>query len=149
MLEGCCLGCGVLWVGAGEVTVVGSLQRGRRRREGGLGGVLHFLPCRTARVGAEGAGLDRGVVHEHGYRHGTNGDSDLHSNHDFLDFCLPGVCSNARKKFKCEFLKIFTLGDQHISQGFQRYFCYQERLSFAEIIFQIFGIVTVSDSKFG
>jgi hypothetical protein len=71
--------------------VVGSLQRGRRRREGGPGGVLHFLPCRTAWVGAEGAGLDRGVAHEHGYRHETNSDSDLHSNHDFLNFCLPGV----------------------------------------------------------
>jgi hypothetical protein len=46
-------------------------------------------------------------------------------------------------------LKIFTLGGQHVSQGFQRYFCYKERLSFAEIIFRIFGIVTVSDSKFG
>jgi hypothetical protein len=34
VLEGCCLGYGVLWVGAGEVTVVGSLQRGRRSREG-------------------------------------------------------------------------------------------------------------------
>jgi hypothetical protein len=32
VLEGCCLGRGVLWVGAGEVTAVGSLQRERRRR---------------------------------------------------------------------------------------------------------------------
>jgi hypothetical protein len=46
-------------------------------------------------------------------------------------------------------LKIFTLGGQHMRQGCQRYFCYKERLSFAEIIFQIFGIVTVLDSKFG
>jgi hypothetical protein len=34
VLEGCCLGCGVLWVGASEVTAVGNLQRGRRRGEG-------------------------------------------------------------------------------------------------------------------
>jgi hypothetical protein len=27
---------------------------------------------------------------------------------------LPGVRPNARKKFKFEFLKFFTLGDQHI-----------------------------------
>jgi hypothetical protein len=55
----------------------------------------------------------------------------------FPDFRLPGVRRNARMKLNFEFLKFFTLGDQHISQGFQRYFCYQERLSFAEIIFQI------------
>jgi hypothetical protein len=54
-----------------------------------------------------------------------------------LDFCLPSVRRNARKKFKFEILKISTLGDQHISQGFQKYFCYQERLSFAKILFQI------------
>jgi hypothetical protein len=53
------------------------------------------------------------------------------------DFCSRGVRRNARMKLNFEFLKFFTLGDQHISQGFQRYFCYQERLSFAEIIFQI------------
>jgi hypothetical protein len=40
-------------------------------------------------------------------------------------------------KLNFEFLKFFTLGAQHISQGFQRYFCDQERLCFAEIIFQI------------
>jgi hypothetical protein len=65
------------------------------------------------------------------------------------DFCPPGVRSNARKKLKFEFLKYFTLGGQHIRQGFQRYFCYKERLSFAEITFQILGIVTISDSIFG
>jgi hypothetical protein len=55
----------------------------------------------------------------------------------FPDFRLPGVRRNARMKLNFKFLKFFTLGAQHISQGFQRYFCYQERLSFAEIIFQI------------
>jgi hypothetical protein len=43
------------------------------------------------------------------------------------DFRLPGVRRNARMKLNFEFLKFFTLGAQHISQGFQRYFCYQER----------------------
>jgi hypothetical protein len=75
--------------------------------------------------------------------------SDAHSASDFLDFCLPGIRRNARKKLKFEFLKFFTLGDQHNRQGFQRYFYYKERLSFAEITFQVFGTVTVSDSKFG
>jgi hypothetical protein len=118
VLAGFCLGDGGLWVGSGEVTVVGSLQRGRRRREGGPGGVLHFLPCRTAWVGVEGAGLDRGGLHKHGYRHEMNGNSAAYSSFDFLDFCLPSVRPNACKKFKFEFLKFFTLGDQHIRQGF-------------------------------
>jgi hypothetical protein len=98
---------------------------------------LFFPPFLTAWVGAEGAGLDRGRLHEHGYRVETDGDSDPHSNLIFFDFCLPGARHNARKRFKFEILKNFTLGGQHVSQGFQRYFCYTERLSFAEIIFQI------------
>jgi hypothetical protein len=54
-----------------------------------------------------------------------------------LDFHPPGVRRIARKKFKFEILKISTLGDQHIGQGFQSYFCYKEILSFAEILFRI------------
>jgi hypothetical protein len=42
-----------------------------------------------------------------------------------------------------------TVVHQQIGQGFQEYFCYKGRLSFAEIIFQILGIVTVLDSIFG
>jgi hypothetical protein len=75
-----------------------------------------------ARVGAEGAGLDQGGLHGHGYRREANWNSEAHSSSDFLDFCPPGVRHNARKKFKFEFLKIFTLGGQHIGQGFQNYF---------------------------
>jgi hypothetical protein len=41
------------------------------------------------------------------------------------------------------------LGDQHTRQGIQWYCCSEERISFVEILFQTFGIVTVSDSKFG
>jgi hypothetical protein len=43
-----------------------------------------------------------------------NGDSEAHSKLDFLDFCLPGVRHNARKKFKFEFLKMATVVRQHI-----------------------------------
>jgi hypothetical protein len=107
------------------------------RRKGVLGAVSSSPPFLTAWVGAEGAGLDRGIISEHGYRLEMDGDSDPHSDHDLFDFCLPGVRQNARKRFKFEFLKFFTLGDQHIGQGFQSYFCYQERISFAEILFQI------------
>jgi hypothetical protein len=109
------------------------MQEEERQRGGVLGAFLFFPPLLTARVRAEGAGLDRGVVNEYGYRHEMNGSSDLHSNHDLLDFCLPGVRSNARKKFKFKFLKMATVGLQHIGQGFQEYFCYKERLSFAEV----------------
>jgi hypothetical protein len=42
-----------------------------------------------------------------------------------------------------------TVVGQDIGQGFWNYFCFKERLSFVEIKFQILGIVTVSDSKFG
>jgi hypothetical protein len=103
------------------------------QRGGGPGGVFPLLPCRTAWVGAEGAGLDRGGLHEHGYRLEMNGNSGAHSDLIFSDFCSPGVRSNARKKLRFEFLKFFTLGGQHIRQGFQGYFCSQEITCFAKI----------------
>jgi hypothetical protein len=137
---------------------VGRLWRGHNgRRHAGAGeeerGVLVLFssspPFSMAWVGAEGTGLDRGTVQEHGYSRRANGDSDPHSEFDLLDFHLPGVRRNARKKFKFEILKISSLGDRHIGQGFQSYFCYREMLGFAEILFAFLGIVTVSDSNFG
>jgi hypothetical protein len=114
----------------------GRRHAGRGETERGvLGAFLFFLPLLTAWVGAEGAGFNRGVVHDHGYRVETDGDSDPHSNLIFSDFCLPGVRSNARKKFKFEFLKFLTLGGQQIGQGFQNYFCSEEIGCFAEILF--------------
>jgi hypothetical protein len=41
------------------------------------------------------------------------------------------------------------LGAQHIGQGTQWYFCFEERMRFAEILFQICGLVIDSDSNFG
>jgi hypothetical protein len=92
VLEGFGLGGGVLWVGSGEATTVGGLQR----EEGQRGGVRlrssSSPPRFTARVGAEGAGLDRGGLHEHGYRLKTNGNSEAHSDLIFSDFLLT-TCS--------------------------------------------------------
>jgi hypothetical protein len=133
MLEGCSLGRGVLWFGAGEVTMVGDVQRAGEEERGSWALSSSSPPFLTARVGAEGAGLDHGDVNKHGYRHETNGSTDLHSNLISPDFCLPGVRHNARKRFKFEFLKISTLGGQHIRQGFQRYFCSEEITCFAKI----------------
>jgi hypothetical protein len=45
-----------------------------------------------------------------------------YSGRDFLNLCSQGVRSNARMNSNFEFLKSFTLGCQHIKQGFQRYF---------------------------
>jgi hypothetical protein len=149
MLEGGCLGRGVLWVGASDGTAVGGLQRGRRRREGGPGAV--FFSSHVARLGSgqrelgSTAGVSRSMAT--GFERART--VKLTVLLIFADFRLPGVRRNARKKFKFEILKFFTLGDQHIDQGFHSYFCYKEMSSFAEILFPIFGIVTVSDSKFG
>jgi hypothetical protein len=133
VLAGFCLGDGVLWVGSGEVTAVGNLQRGRGTERGVRAASSSSPPFLTARVRAEGAGLDRGDVHEHGYRVETNGNSDAHSSSDFLDFCLPGVRHNSRKKFEFEFLRMATVVHQHIGQGFQNYFCSEEITGLAKI----------------
>jgi hypothetical protein len=56
---------------------------------------------------------------------------------DLVGFASASVRRNARKSLKFEFSKISTLGDQHIGQGILSYFCFKERRSFAEILFQI------------
>jgi hypothetical protein len=68
MLGGFGLGCGVLWVGAGEGRVVGDVQQAGKTRGGVLGAASSSPPFLTARVGAGGDGLDRGTVQEHGDR---------------------------------------------------------------------------------
>jgi hypothetical protein len=95
VLEGFGLGRGVLWVGSGAVTMVGDVQQAGEQERGVLGAVSSSPPVLTARVGAEGAGLDRGVVQEHDYRLETDGDSDLQSDHDSSRF------SSARCSTKC------------------------------------------------
>jgi hypothetical protein len=98
--------------------MVGDVQRAEGEERGSWARSSSSPPFLTARVGAEGAGLDRGDVHEHGYRVQTNVNSDAHNGSDFLDFCPPGVRSNARKKSNFKFLKMATVVCQDIGQGF-------------------------------
>jgi hypothetical protein len=51
----------------------------------------------------------------------------------FPGFRPPSVRHNARKNSNFKFLKSFTLGGQHITQGFQNYFCSEESSGFAKI----------------
>jgi hypothetical protein len=60
VLEGFCLSDGVLWVGSGEVTAVGDVQRAEEEERGSWARSSSSPPFLTARVGAEGAGLDQG-----------------------------------------------------------------------------------------
>jgi hypothetical protein len=117
--------------------------------EGALGAFLSIPSFLTARVGAGGTELDRGIVQEYGYSPRASQNSDLHSESRFARFFSASVRRNARKSLKFKFLKTSTLGDQHINPGFQIYFCYHDWFSFAEILFAFLSIVTVSDSNFG
>jgi hypothetical protein len=62
VLEGFGLGRGVLWVGSGAVTMVGDVQVAGEEERGSWVLSSSSPPFLTARVGAEGAGLDRGTV---------------------------------------------------------------------------------------
>jgi hypothetical protein len=115
---------------------------------GALGAILFFPPLLLAWVGARGAGLDRGITQEHGYSAWASQNSEPHSKLGFGLIFSASVRRNARKNSKFEFLKFSKLGDQHMSQGIQWYFCFDERIRFAEILFQIFRLVFDSDSKF-
>jgi hypothetical protein len=68
VLAGLGRGDGVLWVGGGETMTVGIVQREEGHSEGGPGGFFLLLPCRTAWVGAEGAGARPRRLPRHGYR---------------------------------------------------------------------------------
>jgi hypothetical protein len=58
----------MLWVGAGEGRVVGDVQVAGEEERGVLGAASSSPPFSMAWVGAEGAGIDRGIVQEHGNR---------------------------------------------------------------------------------
>jgi hypothetical protein len=92
VLAGLGRGDGALWVGVGETTPVGNVQRAEWKR-GGSGRVLPLL-LHVSRLGSgQGRlGLDRGDVHEHGYRAGAKVNSVGHSDFDFSGF-LPTRCS--------------------------------------------------------
>jgi hypothetical protein len=123
VLAGLGRGDGALWVGGGETTPVGNVQRAEGKRGGSGGCSSSSPPCLTAWVGAGEARLDSGGLHEHGYRARANWNSVGHSRTIFPGFRPPSVRHKARKNSKFKFLKSFTLGCQHIKQGFQRYFC--------------------------
>jgi hypothetical protein len=92
VLEGFGLGDWVLWVGSGEVTAVGDVQGAEGEERGSWARSSSSPPFLTARVGAEGARLDRGSVHGMATGSGANENSDLHSETDFSRF-LPTTCS--------------------------------------------------------
>jgi hypothetical protein len=136
VLEGFWLGRGVLWSALARAGRSAS-SREEDDWEGALGANLVLPPLFLAWVGAGDAGGDRGTVQEHGYSAGASKHSDHHSELRLGLIFSASVRRNARKRFKFEFLKISCLSDQHIGQGVLSYFCYQERRSFAEILFQI------------
>jgi hypothetical protein len=68
VLGGFGLGRGVLWVSAGEGSVVGDVQVAGKKRGGSWGAVSSSPPSSMAWVRAEGAGFDLGTVQKHGNR---------------------------------------------------------------------------------
>jgi hypothetical protein len=147
VLGGFWLGRGVLWVGAGEGRAVGRVQR-RRWLGGGPGRVSP--PPSTSHGLGRGRGRWVRPRRLPGAWRQCLGELEQCSTSelDLVWFLSASVRRNARKNLKFEFLKFSTLGDQHIGQGVLSYFCYKEIRSSAEILFQVFGWVFDSDSKF-
>jgi hypothetical protein len=84
VLKGFGLGCGMLWVGAGEGRVIGDVQVAGKKKGGSRGAVSSSPPFSMAWVGAEGAGIDRGIVQEHGNSPQASKNSAAHSELDLL-----------------------------------------------------------------
>jgi hypothetical protein len=115
VLAGLGRGDGVLWVGAGEVPLVGVVQREERQRGGVRACSSSPPPFLMAWVGAEGAGLDQGSFPGMATGFERRRTVKLIVNLIFLRF-LPAT--NALKKFEFEFLKTATVIYQDIEQGF-------------------------------
>jgi hypothetical protein len=88
VLGGCRLDCGGLWVCSGASRAVGIVQE-EEGLGGGLGACLSFPPFLTARVRAGGAGLDRGIIQEHGDSAWASWNSAAPVNSIWFDFSLP------------------------------------------------------------
>jgi hypothetical protein len=123
VLAGCCPGVGVLWACSGELTPVGIVQRAEGKERGCPGGFLPVLHVSRSGSGQRGLELDRGVSTSMATGLGRMGTAMATVALIFPGFRPPSVRHNARKNSKFKFLKSFTLGCQHIKQGFQRYFC--------------------------
>jgi hypothetical protein len=133
VLEGCCFGCGGLWVGSGAVMAVGIVQEEERQIGGSWAHSSPSLHFSRLGSGQRELGSTAGVSTSMATGTRRTGAVIFTVKSIFLDFCSPGVRSNARKKLKFEFLKFLTLGGQHNRQGFQRYFCSEEITCFAKI----------------
>jgi hypothetical protein len=127
VLAGCCLGGGVLWVGAGEATTVGVVQEAAGQREGVRAVLPLLLHVLWSGSGQRGLGSTEGDSTSMAIGRGRTGTVMITVASIFLDFCPPRVRSNARKNSNFKFLKTATVVCQHIGQGFQGYFCYKER----------------------
>jgi hypothetical protein len=133
VLAGFGLGDVVLWVGSGEVTAVGDVQRAEGEERGVLGAFFFFSSTSHGSGRGRGGWAQPRRLSRHGYRVRASENSEAHSSFDFSGFCLPRVRSNARKNLNFKFLKTATVVHQHIGPGFQNYFCYQEITCFAKI----------------
>jgi hypothetical protein len=91
VLEGFGLGDGVLWVGSGEVTAVGDVQGAEGEERGSWARSSSSPPILTARVGAEGAGLDQGGSPGMATGFERTRTVMLTVKPIFLDFCPPRV----------------------------------------------------------
>jgi hypothetical protein len=127
VLAGLGRGDGALWVGCGELPLVSVVRREERHR-GGVRAVLPLL-LHVLRSGSGQRGL--GLIAEMSTSMATGlertGTALATVELIILDFCPPGVRSNARKNSNFKFLITATVVRQHIGQGFQGYFCYKER----------------------
>jgi hypothetical protein len=87
----------------------GGRERAEKKKdwEGALGAVLFFPPLLMARVGAGGAGFDRGVSQEHGYRPEANGDSEAHSRNDFCRFLSARCSTKSSQEIQIRIFEIF------------------------------------------
>jgi hypothetical protein len=117
MLAVFCLSDGVLWVGSGEVAMVGDVQRAEGEERGVLGAFSFFSTT------FHGSGQGRGGwarprrLSRHGYRVRARENSGAHSETNFLRFLLTTCSIKCPQEFK---FQIFENGHRGSSTYWTR-----------------------------
>jgi hypothetical protein len=136
VLGGLWLGRGVLWVCSGEGRAVGIAQE--EEELGGGPGRVTPPPSSSHGLGRDWGSRSRPWRCQGAWlQRWSELEQCTTVKLDLIGFASASVRRNARKSLKFKFLKFSSLSDHHIGQGILSYFCFKERRSFQEILFQV------------
>jgi hypothetical protein len=151
MLVGFCLGDGVLWVGSGEVAMVGDVQRAEGEERGVLGTFSFFSSTFHGLGRGRGGWARPRRLSRHCYRVRARENSGAHSETNFLRFLLTTCSIKCPQEFKFQifqkwppcFVNILDKGSRTIFVWRKYHVLQKLHLNFR--VLSLFQIQTLAD----